>query len=289
MLSGAHKSDKGDALQQYRCTLRHSYASHVSRVVICITTRLRHETSIYIALSTPAPLPRSVPPMTFRRAFSQSTGQYLVFPLYVWNMAFVVISCAMSPWVFNTGIFWLTLLPTSVLLGSSVLAELVMTGFRVSWLAVSEMCCCCPGLCPGVVSGSSCGWMGFVSWDVFVCKPFFNYCLFFSSDASLSSTSRLLPALLPRAPPPPTPDQSRLLYACCTVQPRAPRSWSTRSLQILAVMLTSPCNHGELGKAYTHTVKYQILSLIFSSRFLYLHTKNIGVNISVLVCFAFNT
>eukprot|EP00903_Cladosiphon_okamuranus_P018814 g17305.t1 len=63
-----------------------------------------------------------------------SMGQYLVFPLYVWNMAFVVISCAMSPWVFNTGIFWLTLLPTSVLLGCSVLAELVATGFRAYFI-----------------------------------------------------------------------------------------------------------------------------------------------------------
>lgn len=33
--------------------------------------------------------------------------------------------------MFNTGIFWLTLLPTSTLLGASILAELVMTGVRV--------------------------------------------------------------------------------------------------------------------------------------------------------------
>ncbi|CAN0323537.1 unnamed protein product, partial [Ectocarpus fasciculatus] len=67
---------------------------------------------------------------TMRERNIASPGLYLLLPLYVWNMAFVVISCAMSPWVFNTGIFWLTLLPTSILLGASVLTELVMTGVR---------------------------------------------------------------------------------------------------------------------------------------------------------------
>ena len=55
----------------------------------------------------------------------------MLFPLYVWNMAFVVVTCAMSPWVFTTRMFWAVLLPTSLLLGASVLAEIVMTGFRV--------------------------------------------------------------------------------------------------------------------------------------------------------------
>ncbi|CAM9486187.1 unnamed protein product [Pylaiella littoralis] len=67
---------------------------------------------------------------TMRERNIASTGQYLLLPLYVWNVAFVMVSCAMSPWVFNTGIFWLTLLPTSTLLGASILAELVMTGVR---------------------------------------------------------------------------------------------------------------------------------------------------------------
>lgn len=58
-------------------------------------------------------------------------GQYMLLPLYVWNMAFVLVTCAMSPWVFNTRIFWAVLLPTSFLLGVSVLAEILMTGVRV--------------------------------------------------------------------------------------------------------------------------------------------------------------
>ncbi|CAN0443275.1 unnamed protein product [Laminaria digitata] len=57
-------------------------------------------------------------------------GQYMLLPLYVWNMAFVVVSCAMSPWVFNTSLFWWALLPTSILVGASILAELVITGVR---------------------------------------------------------------------------------------------------------------------------------------------------------------
>lgn len=55
----------------------------------------------------------------------------MLLPLYVWNMAFVVVSCAMSPWVFNTHLFWWALLPTSILVGASILAELVITGVRV--------------------------------------------------------------------------------------------------------------------------------------------------------------
>lgn len=63
-----------------------------------------------------------------------SAGQYVLLPLYVWNMAFVVATCALSPWVFNTKTFWLALLPTSLLLGASVLVEIVLTGVRVGFV-----------------------------------------------------------------------------------------------------------------------------------------------------------
>lgn len=64
-------------------------------------------------------------------------GQYMLMPLYVWNMGFVVVTCAMSPWIFNTSMFWFALIPTSLFLGASVLVELLMTGFRVSYEAFS--------------------------------------------------------------------------------------------------------------------------------------------------------
>lgn len=59
-------------------------------------------------------------------------GEYMLLPLYVWNALFVLGTCAMSPWVFTSNIFWLALMPTSILLGASVMAEVVMTGVRVS-------------------------------------------------------------------------------------------------------------------------------------------------------------
>lgn len=59
-------------------------------------------------------------------------GQFVLLPLYAWNLAFVVVSCAVSPWVFNTSTFWLALLPTSMLIGATIVAEMVMTGARVS-------------------------------------------------------------------------------------------------------------------------------------------------------------
>ena len=63
----------------------------------------------------------------------------MLLPLYLWNMAFVVVSCAMSPWVFNTNLFWWALLPTSILVGASILAELVITGVRVRALLLHGM------------------------------------------------------------------------------------------------------------------------------------------------------
>lgn len=47
----------------------------------------------------------------------------------------------MSPWVFNMSVFWLALIPTSVFLGASVLAELIMTGVRVRVWVVVVGCC----------------------------------------------------------------------------------------------------------------------------------------------------
>lgn len=46
----------------------------------------------------------------------------------------------MSPYVFDKGGFWMALLPTSALLGASVLAELLMTGARVSDALMSYPC-----------------------------------------------------------------------------------------------------------------------------------------------------
>lgn len=58
-------------------------------------------------------------------------GKYILLPLYIWNAFFVLGTCAMSPWVFNTNAFWMALFPTCVLLGASVMAELLMIGIRV--------------------------------------------------------------------------------------------------------------------------------------------------------------
>ncbi|CAM9453856.1 unnamed protein product, partial [Choristocarpus tenellus] len=53
-----------------------------------------------------------------------------MLPLHLWNLVFVLAICVMSPWVFNSRNFWLCLIPTSLLLGGSVVVEIVLSGVR---------------------------------------------------------------------------------------------------------------------------------------------------------------
>ncbi|CAM9220735.1 unnamed protein product, partial [Discosporangium mesarthrocarpum] len=67
---------------------------------------------------------------TLREKNIDRLHHFLVLPLLVWNMLFVLTTCLMSPWIFSSQPFVLALVPTSVLLGASVLIEMTLIGVR---------------------------------------------------------------------------------------------------------------------------------------------------------------